>query len=154
MATRSKVPWTQAETNHLLVGVGKFGPGQWKLVLQSYPFHSSRSSVSLKDKWRSLQRQTPRMYRTGMHLLSLPFRWRAVRICPKAKSHHRQRVVKELIAGGPHHRERLLNRPARRKLAVEYTPSLLSGMRIYSPSRRATAKPWRLSRIRTMFWPH
>ena len=37
-------------------GVRIFGHGNWKRILNAYAFHSKRSPVDLKDKWRNLNR--------------------------------------------------------------------------------------------------
>ena len=42
---------------YLKEGVEKFGVGHWRTILENYPFHSRRSNVDLKDKWRNLQKK-------------------------------------------------------------------------------------------------
>ncbi len=51
-----KVPWTQGEVDVLKAGVEMFGPGKWVQILEygKNKFHSVRTPVHLKDKYRNL----------------------------------------------------------------------------------------------------
>ncbi|KAF2757529.1 hypothetical protein EJ05DRAFT_501060 [Pseudovirgaria hyperparasitica] len=53
--------WTDEETAHLLRGVARFGIGKWKKILEceDYEFKECRTSVDLKDRFRSCR---PRDY--------------------------------------------------------------------------------------------
>jgi hypothetical protein len=53
---KKRVPFSKEEVRNLEKGVAKFGVGKWSDILQKYSFHPSRDSVSLKDKWRNLQK--------------------------------------------------------------------------------------------------
>merc|ERR1712216_968655 len=47
--------WTEPEKVALTAGVAKYGPGQWKKILDDPAFGpklTNRSNVDLKDKWR------------------------------------------------------------------------------------------------------
>ena len=56
-----KVKWTDAEVTCLHLGVQKYGIGNWAKILNdptlTNGFHTSRTGVHLKDKWRTIQRQ-------------------------------------------------------------------------------------------------
>ena len=52
-----RTAWTSTEEASLLEGVSKYGLGKWKFILGEFEFHSTRSSVDLKDKFRNLKRQ-------------------------------------------------------------------------------------------------
>lgn len=49
--------WTPLEEDTLRTGVGKFGLGNWKLILNAYrSVFEERTEVDLKDKWRNMIR--------------------------------------------------------------------------------------------------
>ena len=52
-----RIRWKEEEVEYLKRGVKIYGVGNWRTILQSYPFHSRRSNVDLKDKWRNLQKK-------------------------------------------------------------------------------------------------
>ncbi|KAF7683089.1 telomere-associated protein 1 [Astathelohania contejeani] len=59
--TRSNpTPWTAAEISDLKDGIKRHGIGKWKAILSDpkYKFAECRTSVSLKDKYRLLSRNT------------------------------------------------------------------------------------------------
>lgn len=47
--------WTEAETQKLIEGVGKFGAGNWSKIRAYYSFND-RTNVNLKDRWRTLKK--------------------------------------------------------------------------------------------------
>ncbi|XP_059638450.1 single myb histone 4-like isoform X3 [Cornus florida] len=52
-----KLKWTAEEEEALRAGVGKYGTGKWKHILndpQFAPFLTQRSNIDLKDKWRNM----------------------------------------------------------------------------------------------------
>ncbi|RMZ85855.1 hypothetical protein DV737_g465, partial [Chaetothyriales sp. CBS 132003] len=52
-ARRARRPWTEAEAQDLLRGVGKHGVGRWKQILEDPSFHfNDRTTVDLKDRHR------------------------------------------------------------------------------------------------------
>ena len=51
---RQRVPYTDREVSHLLQGVQLLGKS-WKQLLNSFPFHPSRTAVDLKDKYKRMQ---------------------------------------------------------------------------------------------------
>ena len=57
-ARRPRTPWSRDEVAALELGVSTLGEGHWGIVLERYAarFHSRRTDVDLKDKWRNLQR--------------------------------------------------------------------------------------------------
>ncbi|TAQ83495.1 hypothetical protein B7494_g8181 [Chlorociboria aeruginascens] len=67
--TRKK--WTEQETNHLLLGVHKYGVGKWTDILEDSSFvFNNRSGVDLKDRFRTccpveLRGKTPRPRKFG-----------------------------------------------------------------------------------------
>ncbi|XP_066914432.1 uncharacterized protein DDB_G0286299-like isoform X2 [Clytia hemisphaerica] len=54
---RGRVSFTKKEEENLLEGVKKYGFGCWAKILKNYHFNPCRTSVSLKDKYRTLQNQ-------------------------------------------------------------------------------------------------
>ncbi|MCJ1404203.1 hypothetical protein MMC11_007428 [Xylographa trunciseda] len=52
---RPRKKWTEEETQDLLKGVSKFGPGKWKKILndQGLNFSAERTTVDLKDRYRT-----------------------------------------------------------------------------------------------------
>uniref|UniRef100_A0A7M5VEJ0 Uncharacterized protein n=2 Tax=Clytia hemisphaerica TaxID=252671 RepID=A0A7M5VEJ0_9CNID len=54
---RGRVCFTKKEEENLLEGVKKYGFGCWAKILNNYHFNPCRTSVSLKDKYRTLQNQ-------------------------------------------------------------------------------------------------
>ncbi|RMZ92176.1 hypothetical protein DV736_g572, partial [Chaetothyriales sp. CBS 134916] len=55
-ARRARRPWTEAEAQDLLHGVGKHGVGRWKQILEDPAFHfNDRTTVDLKDRHRELE---------------------------------------------------------------------------------------------------
>ena len=48
--------WSIQETEWLRRGVEVFGEGNWSIIVKNYPF-AGRTSVHLKDRWRTLQKQ-------------------------------------------------------------------------------------------------
>lgn len=44
----------------LLDGVKQYGAGNWKCILRSYSFHTKRTAVDLKDKYRNILRARER----------------------------------------------------------------------------------------------
>ena len=49
-----RVQWTYEESVNIWKGVQKYGEGNWKDILESYKFHSSRTNVGVKDRWRTM----------------------------------------------------------------------------------------------------
>ena len=58
VSKRTKKHFTPQEVSDLRRGVEKHGVGNWAKMLsdQDLKFHSSRNTVSLKDKWRNLMK--------------------------------------------------------------------------------------------------
>jgi hypothetical protein len=56
----NKVPFTAEEEEYVKQGFKKYG-GKWKLILESYPFHKSRTNQSLKDKMRNIMKKEERI---------------------------------------------------------------------------------------------
>lgn len=52
-----RVRWKEEEVEYLKKGVETYGVGHWRTILERYPFHSRRTNVDLKDKWRNLQKK-------------------------------------------------------------------------------------------------
>ena len=56
---RAKVKWTDAEVTCLHLGVQRYGVGNWQKMLKDPTlkkgFHTCRTGVHLKDKWRVIQ---------------------------------------------------------------------------------------------------
>ena len=57
-ARRPRTPWSRDEVAALELGVSTLGEGHWGVILERYAarFHSRRTDVDLKDKWRNMQR--------------------------------------------------------------------------------------------------
>ena len=54
---RTRVLWTNDETETVIEGVTKFGPGQWtRLKLWAGARLENRDPVAIKDKWRNIDR--------------------------------------------------------------------------------------------------
>ena len=55
---KKRVTWTDEEVKRLKAAVDKHGAGQWARMLQDqdFTFGACRNGVSLKDKWRNLQK--------------------------------------------------------------------------------------------------
>lgn len=51
--SRKRTRWSAEEEAELRRGFNRYG-NQWAEILKSFSFHSSRSSVDLKDKYRNL----------------------------------------------------------------------------------------------------
>ncbi|KAI1882113.1 hypothetical protein AGOR_G00247340 [Albula goreensis] len=51
-----KKMWTAEETEWVRQGVAKYGEGNWAKIKNSFPF-KGRTSVNIKDKWRTLKKQ-------------------------------------------------------------------------------------------------
>ena len=58
VSKRTKKHFTAEEVDDLRKGVDKHGVGNWAKILtdKDLAFHSSRNTVSLKDKWRNLMK--------------------------------------------------------------------------------------------------
>lgn len=53
-ATKPRRKWSEAETNHLLLGVNKHGVGKWTGILEDPEFHfNERTAGDLKDRFRT-----------------------------------------------------------------------------------------------------
>ncbi|XP_040426934.1 telomeric repeat-binding factor 2 isoform X2 [Cygnus olor] len=50
-----KQKWTVQESEWIKEGVKKYGEGRWKSICQKYPFQN-RTSVMIKDRWRTMKR--------------------------------------------------------------------------------------------------
>jgi len=46
--------WTYEESVNIWKGVQKYGEGNWSKIMESYKFHSSRTNVGVKDRWRTM----------------------------------------------------------------------------------------------------
>jgi hypothetical protein len=57
--TTGRVPFTDAEESYLREGVQRYQNhgSKWAEILRAYPFHSKRTSVDLKDKWRNISKK-------------------------------------------------------------------------------------------------
>lgn len=53
---RKKRWWTPKEDELLIYGVNKFGEGRWSEI-RSFLHIKGRSTVDLKDRWRTMKRQ-------------------------------------------------------------------------------------------------
>lgn len=53
--------FTDAEQHNLLLGVARFGAGNWKRILAAYKFNPKRTAVDLKDKYRNILRAEDRL---------------------------------------------------------------------------------------------
>ena len=47
---RPKRFFSEEEVDALMLGIAKFGQGNWTAILKSFPF-ANRTAVDLKDKW-------------------------------------------------------------------------------------------------------
>ncbi|KAM8945964.1 telomeric repeat-binding factor 2 [Pelodytes ibericus] len=50
-----KQKWSDDETEWIKKGIKKYGLGNWKAILMSYPFQN-RTSVMIKDRWRTMKK--------------------------------------------------------------------------------------------------
>uniref|UniRef100_A0A8D0GJ04 Telomeric repeat-binding factor n=1 Tax=Sphenodon punctatus TaxID=8508 RepID=A0A8D0GJ04_SPHPU len=50
-----KQRWTHQETEWIRKGVKKFGEGNWKVISRKFPF-GNRTSVMIKDRWRTMKK--------------------------------------------------------------------------------------------------
>uniref|UniRef100_A0A8C5WJX4 Uncharacterized protein n=1 Tax=Leptobrachium leishanense TaxID=445787 RepID=A0A8C5WJX4_9ANUR len=53
MHNSRKQKWSATETEWIKSGIRKYGLGNWKKILTSYPFEN-RTSVMIKDRWRTM----------------------------------------------------------------------------------------------------
>ncbi|CAH2323975.1 telomeric repeat binding factor 2 [Pelobates cultripes] len=51
-----KQKWTEEETDWIRMGVRRYGEGNWKAILEMFPFEN-RTGVMIKDRWRTMKRQ-------------------------------------------------------------------------------------------------
>jgi len=58
--TETRVIWTREEEKNLEAGVAMFSAGNWASILEHYKFNEKRNAVSLKDKWRNMQKKRAR----------------------------------------------------------------------------------------------
>ncbi|XP_057295205.1 uncharacterized protein LOC130623710 isoform X2 [Hydractinia symbiolongicarpus] len=54
---RKRVAFTDEEERFLIEGISHIGVGKWAAILRRYKFHQCRTSVSLKDKYRTMKKQ-------------------------------------------------------------------------------------------------
>ncbi|MCJ1393874.1 hypothetical protein MMC18_006750 [Xylographa bjoerkii] len=74
---RPRKKWTEEETQDLLKGVSKFGPGKWKKILNDpeLNFSAERTTVDLKDRYRTCrmnQEKDSMRYGSSHNPASLP----------------------------------------------------------------------------------
>lgn len=58
--TKTRSKWSHKEAVYLVIGVQLFGKGSWAKILERFKkkFGSNRTSVHLKDKYRTLEKNT------------------------------------------------------------------------------------------------
>lgn len=54
---RKRVAFTDEEERFLIEGIHHIGVGKWTAILRRYKFQQCRTSVSLKDKYRTMKKQ-------------------------------------------------------------------------------------------------
>lgn len=55
-STSSRIPFTWQESVNLVRGVEQYGKGAWADILSNFAFHSKRTSVNLKDRYRTMEK--------------------------------------------------------------------------------------------------
>ena len=59
ISPKKRIPWTKKDELTLREAVDKYGPGNWKKILEKCKFEVQRSNVDIKDKWRNINKNVP-----------------------------------------------------------------------------------------------
>lgn len=59
---KGRVKWSHLETQYLVLGVTKYGKGNWSRIRDEYKAHfANRDNVAIKDRWRVLEKNPTEM---------------------------------------------------------------------------------------------